>query len=122
MGGYDRLAVARIFFFPALGGLLFGYDIGATSYVLTQLQSAKFSGVSWYDLVARSSALQGLVTSGASAAPSSARRSSSRSPTTSGGAASCCWAALVLGAACEFLGGGVGPYESGAGDGLFLSF
>ena len=34
MGGYDRLAVARIFFFPALGGLLFGYDIGATSYVL----------------------------------------------------------------------------------------
>ncbi|KAH8044838.1 hypothetical protein JL722_14497 [Aureococcus anophagefferens] len=47
MGGYDRLAVARIFFFPALGGLLFGYDIGATSYVLTQLQSAKFSGVSW---------------------------------------------------------------------------
>ncbi|KAH8099084.1 hypothetical protein JL720_2063 [Aureococcus anophagefferens] len=103
MGGYDRLAVARIFFFPALGGLLFGYDIGATSYVLTQLQSAKFSGVSWYDLVARSSALQGLV------ADDLGRRRELL-----------LGAALALGAACEFLGGGVGPYESGAGDGLFL--
>lgn len=30
--------VFTIFFFPALGGLLFGYDIGATSYVSLQLQ------------------------------------------------------------------------------------
>jgi hypothetical protein len=30
--------VFSIFFFPALGGLLFGYDIGATSYVSLQLQ------------------------------------------------------------------------------------
>ncbi|KAH8071158.1 hypothetical protein JL721_4590 [Aureococcus anophagefferens] len=122
MGGYDRLAVARIFFFPALGGLLFGYDIGATSYVLTQLQSAKFSGVSWYDLVARSSALQGLVTSGgvggafvgASVVFKVADDLGRRRELLLGAALD------VLGAACEFLGGGVGPYESGAGDGLFL--
>ena len=122
MGGYDRLAVARIFFFPALGGLLFGYDIGATSYVLTQLQSAKFSGVSWYDLVARSSALQGLVTSGgvggafvgASVVFKVADDLGRRRELLLGAAL------YVLGAACEFLGGGVGPYESGAGDGLFL--
>ena len=122
MGGYDRLAVARIFFFPALGGLLFGYDIGATSYVLTQLQSAKFSGVSWYDLVARSSALQGLVTSGgvggafvgASIVFKVADDLGRRRELLLGAAL------YVLGAACEFLGGGVGPYESGAGDGLFL--
>ena len=39
MGGYSRSAVAQVFGFPALGGLLFGYDIGATSFVLTQLES-----------------------------------------------------------------------------------
>jgi sugar porter (SP) family MFS transporter len=64
MAGYSRPAVARIFGVPALGGLLFGWDIGATSYVLTQLQSAEYSGVSWHGAVAGSSLLQGLVTSG----------------------------------------------------------
>ena len=64
MAGYSRPAVARIFGVPALGGLLFGWDIGATSYVLTQLQSAEYSGVSWSGAVARSSFLQGLITSG----------------------------------------------------------
>lgn len=40
-----RLAgLLQVFLFPALGGLLFGYDIGATSFVLTQLQvSVAFS-------------------------------------------------------------------------------
>ena len=64
MAGYSRPAVARIFGVPALGGLLFGWDIGATSYVLTQLQSAEYAGVSWSGAVAGSSFLQGLVTSG----------------------------------------------------------
>ena len=30
-------AVLAVFLFPATGGLLFGYDIGATSYVLNQV-------------------------------------------------------------------------------------
>ena len=52
MAGYSRPAVASIFGVPALGGLLFGWDIGATSYVLTQLQSAEYAGVSWSGAVA----------------------------------------------------------------------
>ena len=64
MAGYSRPAVARIFGVPALGGLLFGWDIGATSYVLTQIQSAEYAGVSWSGAVAGSSFLQGLITSG----------------------------------------------------------
>lgn len=49
------------FLFPALGGLLFGYDIGATSGATISLQSAQLSGTSWFDI----SAVQlGLVVSG----------------------------------------------------------
>uniref|UniRef100_A0A6N2MM37 Major facilitator superfamily (MFS) profile domain-containing protein n=1 Tax=Salix viminalis TaxID=40686 RepID=A0A6N2MM37_SALVM len=49
------------FFFPALGGLLFGYDIGATSGAALSLQSPELSGISWFNL----SAVQlGLVVSG----------------------------------------------------------
>ncbi|KAK4771952.1 hypothetical protein SAY86_013727 [Trapa natans] len=49
------------FLFPALGGLLFGYDIGATSGAAISLQSPEFSGITWYTL----SAVQlGLVVSG----------------------------------------------------------
>jgi len=55
--------VFSIFFFPALGGLLFGYDIGATSYVSTQLQDKHDSGVSWYHFVESSTVLQGAITS-----------------------------------------------------------
>ena len=36
----------------------------APEYVLTQLQSAEYSGVSWSGAVAGSSFLQGLITSG----------------------------------------------------------
>ncbi|XP_068643494.1 D-xylose-proton symporter-like 3, chloroplastic [Aristolochia californica] len=49
------------FLFPALGGLLFGYDIGATSGSTISLQSAQLSGVTWYNL---SSVELGLVVSG----------------------------------------------------------
>ncbi|MQL79257.1 hypothetical protein Taro_011694 [Colocasia esculenta] len=49
------------FLFPALGGLLFGYDIGATSGAAISLRSAELSGTTWFNL----SAVQlGLVVSG----------------------------------------------------------
>ncbi|KAF3335954.1 D-xylose-proton symporter-like 2 [Carex littledalei] len=49
------------FLFPALGGLLYGYDIGATSGATISLQSQSLSGTRWYNL----SSLQiGLVVSG----------------------------------------------------------
>ncbi|KAK4351078.1 hypothetical protein RND71_030391 [Anisodus tanguticus] len=49
------------FLFPAFGGLLYGYDIGATSSATISIESATFSGISWYDL---SSVQTGLITSG----------------------------------------------------------
>jgi len=61
---YSRWGVGCVFAFPALGGALFGYDIGATSYVITQLTNAKRSGVGWSGTVDGSSVLQGVITSG----------------------------------------------------------
>ncbi|RVW66139.1 D-xylose-proton symporter-like 3, chloroplastic [Vitis vinifera] len=53
--------VCIFFLFPALGGLLFGYDIGATSGATISLQSPELSGITWFEL----SAVQlGLVVSG----------------------------------------------------------
>ncbi|KAI5056670.1 hypothetical protein GOP47_0028488 [Adiantum capillus-veneris] len=49
------------FLFPALGGSLYGYDIGATSGASISLESASLSGTDWYDL---SSVQTGLVESG----------------------------------------------------------
>ena len=60
---YDPYRAFQIFVFPALGGLLFGYDIGATSVILTQIQDAEFSGVTWYNDVAKNTFLQGFITS-----------------------------------------------------------
>ncbi|KAK9279649.1 hypothetical protein L1049_013329 [Liquidambar formosana] len=49
------------FLFPALGGLLFGYDIGATSGATISIQSPELSGTTWFNL----SAVQlGLLVSG----------------------------------------------------------
>ncbi|XP_020585445.1 D-xylose-proton symporter-like 3, chloroplastic [Phalaenopsis equestris] len=45
-------AVVLPFLFPALGGLLFGYDIGATSGAVISLQSAELSGTNWFNLSA----------------------------------------------------------------------
>ena len=53
-------AVLFFFLFPAIGGLLFGYDIGATSGALLSMTSPTLSGTSWYDL---STSSQGLVVS-----------------------------------------------------------
>ncbi|KAJ8602201.1 hypothetical protein CTAYLR_003611 [Chrysophaeum taylorii] len=58
---YPRLLAA--FLFPALGGLLYGYDIGATAMVLFDLESAEYSGTKWYSRVRESPVIQGLITS-----------------------------------------------------------
>lgn len=47
---YSVKAAVLPFLFPAFGGLLYGYDIGATSGATISLQSPDLSGTSWYDL------------------------------------------------------------------------
>lgn len=49
------------FLFPALGGFLYGYDIGATSVATLSIESSTLSGTDWYNL---SSVQTGLVESG----------------------------------------------------------
>lgn len=51
-----------VFLFPALGGFLFGYDIGATSFVVEQITGDK-SGVKWGGLLDDNKSLTGAVTS-----------------------------------------------------------
>ncbi|KAK9818055.1 hypothetical protein WJX72_006373 [[Myrmecia] bisecta] len=46
----DWVMTGLAFLFPALGGLLFGYDIGATSGALVSITSATTSGTDWYNL------------------------------------------------------------------------
>lgn len=58
---FDWKAVVFPFFFPAVGGMLFGYDIGATSGALVSLKDSVLSGTDWYNL---SPAAVGLVVSG----------------------------------------------------------
>nr|BAJ95036.1 predicted protein [Hordeum vulgare subsp. vulgare] len=58
---YSLAAVILPFVFPALGGLLFGYDIGATSGATISVHSAELSGTTWFNL---SSVQLGLVASG----------------------------------------------------------
>lgn len=58
---FDWNAVLLPFLFPAVGGLLFGYDIGATSGAAVSIVSPEHSGTDWYNL---SSLQTGLVVSG----------------------------------------------------------
>lgn len=58
---YSVAAAVLPFLFPAFGGLLYGYDIGATSGATISLQSSTLSGTTWYDL---NSVEIGLVVSG----------------------------------------------------------
>uniref|UniRef100_A0A803PUG1 Major facilitator superfamily (MFS) profile domain-containing protein n=1 Tax=Cannabis sativa TaxID=3483 RepID=A0A803PUG1_CANSA len=58
---FSWFSVILPFLFPALGGLLFGYDIGATSGATISLQSPELSGTDWFNF----GAVQlGLVVSG----------------------------------------------------------
>ncbi|KAJ7538482.1 hypothetical protein O6H91_11G049900 [Diphasiastrum complanatum] len=47
---FSWTSVILPFLFPALGGVLFGYDIGATSGASISLTSADLSGTDWYKL------------------------------------------------------------------------
>ncbi|PIN23501.1 putative transporter (major facilitator superfamily) [Handroanthus impetiginosus] len=58
---YSVASAILPFLFPAFGGLLYGYDIGATSSATISIQSPTSSGISWYNL---SSVEVGLITSG----------------------------------------------------------
>ncbi|GAB4858183.1 Vacuolar glucose transporter 1 [Ancistrocladus abbreviatus] len=58
---FSVLSAILPFLFPALGGLLYGYDIGATSCATVSIESATLSGVTWYDL---NSVEIGLISSG----------------------------------------------------------
>ncbi|EFH60617.1 sugar transporter family protein [Arabidopsis lyrata subsp. lyrata] len=58
---YSVLAAIPPFLFPALGALLFGYEIGATSCAIMSIKSPTLSGITWYDL---SSVDVGILTSG----------------------------------------------------------
>jgi MFS family permease len=53
----DWVMTALLFLFPALGGLLFGYDIGATSGALISMTDPALSGTDWYSLNAFTSGL-----------------------------------------------------------------
>lgn len=61
MTEFKKSSVLLIFLVPALGGALFGYDIGATAFVIQQLQSAQYSGVSWHNTVSSSPLLIGTI-------------------------------------------------------------
>eukprot|EP00210_Caulerpa_lentillifera_P008904 g8495.t1 len=56
----DYTRAVLLFLIPAIGGLLFGYEIGATSGAIDSIKSATKSGTDWYDL---SSLQEGLVVS-----------------------------------------------------------
>jgi sugar porter (SP) family MFS transporter len=55
-------SVVALFLFPALGGLLFGYDIGATSFAVDQMTDSTLSGTTWADKLSEPF-YKGLVTS-----------------------------------------------------------
>jgi sugar porter (SP) family MFS transporter len=59
--------VALLFSVPALGGALFGYDIGVTSFSITQMQNEEYSGVLWWHTVQSSPVWTGTIVSAVSA-------------------------------------------------------
>ena len=61
-GNYSRENLARCFIFPALGGFLYGYDIGATAVALDDMGSEQWSGTSWH-AAAANSVVRGVIVS-----------------------------------------------------------
>jgi len=57
----DMVNLLRSWFFPALGGLLYGYDIGGMAMVLEDLTSKTYADTTWYYTMSSSSTLQGVV-------------------------------------------------------------
>jgi MFS family permease len=45
----DYYGLALVFLAPALGGFLYGYDIGATSFVLAMMRSSRDPDTWWHD-------------------------------------------------------------------------
>ena len=60
---YSLLSVILIFLVPGIADLLYGYDCGAMSFAILQLQDPERSGVTWSDRVAYSPTLQGAIVS-----------------------------------------------------------
>ena len=60
------LSVTLLFLIPALGGLLFGYDIGSTAYAVKQMQNSTLSGITWSEN-ASDPVVKGLIVSATSA-------------------------------------------------------
>jgi sugar porter (SP) family MFS transporter len=60
---FSWLAVTIVFFVPGLADFLYGYDCGAISYALLQMQSED-SGVTWGNELVHRPALRGFVVSG----------------------------------------------------------
>lgn len=60
----NKFNVFLVVFFPALGGLLYGYDVGATSFIVQQLIFRKDAGVDWSSHVGNSALLQSVIVSG----------------------------------------------------------
>ena len=60
---YDASRIFFSFFFPAIGGLLYGFDIGMASMELMQLTDSMVSGIKWSQAIMTSTALQGLIIS-----------------------------------------------------------
>lgn len=58
---YDGGHLLAAWLFPAVGGFLYGYDIGAMAECLVALCSRKYSDVAWWSLLDGSAIIQGVV-------------------------------------------------------------
>jgi len=65
MARFSYFSVFLVFLIPAIGGLLFGYEIGATSYTIVQIKDSALSGTKWATNVNNSPFLSGLISSAA---------------------------------------------------------
>ena len=63
-GDYDREHLLRSFLFPAMGGFLYGYDIGMTAVAIEDIGSSQWSGTEWHGM-ASNSVVQGVIISAA---------------------------------------------------------